>query len=215
MSTSSRAWPLGRAAMRWLSGVAAALALLTVGAPAAAREPSAEPIATVRRAPAARGLQIGALVDVGVPDLVGVSLVLRPWSWLRLHGGGTTNLFSFGLRGGATWVPFHAWISPSLTVEGGYVFEGDANTLTERFGVTSPMLKRVGYGYGNAHAGLELGSPDSFVFFVHAGFSALHTTLHEADAVLREELNQPSLSFADPKVWALVPSAKLGLLAYF
>ena len=42
-----------------------------------------------------------------------------------------------------------------------------------------------------------------------------HTTVHQADDVLREELGQPSLSFSDPQVSALVPSAKLGLLFYF
>lgn len=208
------AWPRRRATGLLLGVLALALSLGARLGTASAREPSPA-VATLRGGQAASGWQLGALVDVGVPDLLGVSLVVRPWHWLRLHGGATTNAVSLGLRGGATLTPFHAWISPSLTLEGGYVFEGNANTLTERFGITSAMLEQVGYSYGNAHLGLELGSPDSVVFFVHAGFSALHTTLHQVDDVLREELNQPSLSFADPQVWALVPSAKLGLLVYF
>ncbi|MBK6846752.1 MAG: hypothetical protein IPG96_04095 [Proteobacteria bacterium] len=215
MSRFSRTRSGRRALALSLASLLLGLLLSTVPSPVSAQEPSGAPAASVRGAPTASGWQLGALVDVGVPDLLGVSLVVRPWHWLRLHGGATTNAVSFGLRGGATLVPFHAWISPSLTVEGGYVFEGDANTLTESFGLTSPMLEQVGYSYGNAHLGLELGSPDSVVFFVHAGFSALHTTLHQADEVLREELEQPSLSFADPKVSALVPSAKLGLLVFF
>src|SRR6185369_4854552 len=118
-------------------------------------------VAAAQPAPKAPPLPIvGVMTDAGLPDGLAASLVVRPTSWLRLHGGGSYNLISAGVRAGVTLVPF-GW-GPSLSIEGGHYFEGDANNLMRRFAGSSwssnAALERVGYDYANAHLGLDFGS---------------------------------------------------------
>ena len=109
---------------------------------------------------------LGAMLDAGVPDGLGASAVYRPLYWLRLHLGVSTTTFSSGVRGGVTLVPLNFWISPSLTLEGGFLSEGDANGLVRTFSgnpqFSSTLLEKVSYAYGNAHLGVELGPPRRF-----------------------------------------------------
>lgn len=192
---------------------AAVLAVMP-GAARAQRTPRGVPAATAVRRPQPNDFRIGAQLDLGLPDLAGASLVIRPLHWLRLHGGATTSFVGFGLRGGVTLVPFHTIFAPSLTLEGGHVFDTNANKLTERFGLTSEALERVSYSYGNAHLGFELGSPDFCVFYLHGGVSVIRSTLKNTQQLMQEETGDPTLTFSDPKALALVPTAKIGVLFY-
>jgi hypothetical protein len=158
---------------------------------------------------------LGAMIDVGVPDVIGVSFVGRPLRWLRLHAGGSCNLVSGGIRGGVTLVPFDFKVSPSLTLEGGYTFEGDANWLTEKFGFSSRVLERIGYGYASAHLGLELGTPNRFIFFIHGGISLVVAKVHRFQDVLQDEAGDSSIDFSDPTLTIFTPSGKLGFVLYF
>src|SRR5262252_2974445 len=80
---------------------------------------------------------------------------------------------------GASLLPF-GW-GPSLTVEGGHYFDGDANGLVRKFAgsgyQSSAVLERVGYDYANAHLGLDLGFR-RVTFFVHAGMSFIRASVH-------------------------------------
>ena len=163
---------------------------------------------------------VGVMADVGLPDGAGASLVVRPAKWLRLTGGGTYNMISSGLRAGASLLPF-GW-GPSLSVEGGHYFDGDANGVMRRFvgsGYQSnAVLERVGYDYANAHLGLDLGFRRA-TFFIHAGFSYIRSTVHNIDSAIQSETSSGSstttLSFnKDPIIRAITPSAKLGLIVY-
>src|SRR5438105_2350281 len=49
---------------------------------------------------------VGVMMDAGAPDGANASLVFRPLSWLRAHGGGGYNMISKGIRAGATLLPF-------------------------------------------------------------------------------------------------------------
>lgn len=158
---------------------------------------------------------IGLMVDLGLPEIAGASLVVRPWRWLRAHAGASCDLISFGVRGGLAWVPFRGVFRPTLTIEGGHVFEGDANRVSRLFGLDSPALERVGYSHASAHLGFEIGNDDGFVFFLHGGASLLLSRIRNLQQVLQDETGDPSITFEDPLLQAWVPSAKLGFLYYF
>jgi hypothetical protein len=206
------------------SCLAGLFALLLAEVPALAQEPSAEPADVVQASapPPAPSLPlIGIMADAGVPDGMGGSLVFRPQRWLRVHGGGTYNMISSGLRAGATLLPFGS--GPSLTVEGGHYFDGDANGLVRRFAGPSydsnAALERVGYDYANAHLGLDIGSR-RVTFYLHAGMSYVRATIHHLDDVVQSSSSGDSSTGTqvsvkqDPVIRAFTPSAKLGLIVY-
>lgn len=166
---------------------------------------------------------LGVMADVGVPDGGSAAVVMRPMPQVRLHGGITHNLVSRGIRGGITYAPFRTTVGPTLTIDYGHYFDGDANpivrTVTGDPMFSSPLLDRVGYDYANAHLGLELGRR-WFTFYLHAGVSRVFSAVHGLDAAL-----DPAQTGADPNttitlsqdpgvaIWSV--SAKLGFIFYF
>ena len=178
--------------------------LVTSGTPQ--RDVPTIPSAAADREPSTRWL--GVTVDAGVPDGMAASVALRPWHWLRLQAGGLHNTISPGLRGGVSLVPFYFWITPSLTLEAGHYFDGDATWIARRLTPNrnlDPLFRNVGYDFGNAHLGLELGSPRSVSFFLRAGISYAKMT----------GINDPTIQAGDVPLSGVIPSAKLGLLIYF
>ena len=120
---------------------------------------------------------LGVVVEAGAPELVGVRLTVRPRRWIRLGVGPVSDLFSAGIAGGVTVVPLKSLVSPSLTVDGGYLFDGDTRGIPQKLGV--PIgAGRAAYGYLDAHAGLEIGANRRVCFFVHAGVSYVDLTAH-------------------------------------
>lgn len=161
----------------------------------------------------------GLQLDIGVPDGLMLSAVVRPAWWARLHAGAGSNSLSPGIRAGAALTPFGS--GPSLALEAGHYFEGDANGLVE--GITGApseahaVLRRIGYDFANAHLGLEFGQ-ERVQFFVHGGITYLRTTVHDVNAVINEDsTSQQSMTIditKDPTVVAMVPSVKIGIIAY-
>lgn len=146
-----------------------------------------------------------------------LSFVLRPVDIARFHAGLGYNGISPGLRIGAALLPF-GW-GPSVSLDYGHYFEGDANGLAGLFASAdegSALLERVGYDYVSLRAGMELGG-DRFTFFTRGGISWVRTTIHELDSLLEPggaitngrttiTVNQ------DPVLNAFVPSLQLGLI---
>jgi len=200
------------------------LLLVTVGllTPLSARasEIDASARASTEAAPAPLP-RLGVMADAGLPDGANASLVFRPLRWLRVHGGGSYNMISTGVRAGVTLVPFG--MGPSATLEAGHYFEGNANGVAQRFAgstFSSATLDRLGYDYGNAHLGLDLGYR-RVTFFVHGGMSYMRGQIHNADSLLSSQVSgiggngSTEISFKqDPTVRAWFPSAKIGLLVY-
>ncbi|HVP66014.1 MAG TPA: hypothetical protein VMT17_02000 [Anaeromyxobacteraceae bacterium] len=155
------------------------LALVLLAAPGAAwaDAPSAAPAApapTVEARPKLLGLQLAA----GLPDGVVLSLVYRPWYFLRLSAGPAYNYVGFGVQGAATLVPFHFPFTPTLTGEAGYFFPGNVNARLDQLGVSVPagmqgLLSHVGYTYLSSQLGLEFGGPEVFVFYIRFGLAWL------------------------------------------
>jgi hypothetical protein len=178
-------------------------ALLACLAPVARAETVA--VEATRPSPPPRRHFVGLMLDLGVPDLVGLAAVVRPIPQLRVHLGGTTDLFSGGIQGGASYIPLKTIASPSLTVEGGYVFSSTTHGIPQSLGIPIDG-SNIGYGHFSAHAGLEVGAHKRVSFFLHAGVSYLDIS------VTPEPGSNMGFKNASLHVWT--PSAKLGLAVY-
>lgn len=176
---------------------AIALALLA----AAPRAASASPV-------------VGVMADVGVPDGGMASLVVRPFSTVRLHAGAGHNLISTGVRAGVSWAPLRRTVSPTLSIDYGRYAEGDANALARRVSgdgaFSSVLLERVGYDFANAHVGVQLGR-ERVSLVIEAGVTRVTGQTRGTDAAAEPM----AVTFThDPRfeVWSL--SARLGLVIY-
>jgi hypothetical protein len=161
--------------------------------------------------------EFGIMVDAGVPDGANASLVYRPWSFLRLHAGGGTNLIAPGVRGGASLMLGVL----SATAEAGHYFAGDANDLARsisgNMALDVPSLRHVGYDYVNFSGGMEFG-PSWFTFFIHGGMSRVTGTVQDLGTTLTRaaEDDGTRVTFGkDPNVTIWSVSARLGLIVYF
>ncbi len=177
--------------------------------------------AEVQSAPAAESkpdlTHFGVLLDAGLPDGAGASVVFRPWSFLRVHAGVTSILFSTGFRGGVSYVPFNFFITPSLTVEGGYLPSGDANVAvrmaTGDSSFSSPALQDISYGFASAQLGLEVGPPRRFTFYLRGGLSYLDGNLGGLQSMLQQA--DATVQSRSLHLRMTLPSAKLGFIVYF
>lgn len=147
----------------------------------------------------------GLGLDLGAPDLVGLSLTARPMWWMRLQATGTTDLFSGGIGGGLTVLPLKTIVTPSLTAEGGHVFNAETHGIPRSIGIPLDGYK-IGYDYFDALLGMEVGAQNRVCFFIHAGVSYLDIS------VTQDKGTNMQFSNAALKVWG--PSAKLGLVVY-
>jgi hypothetical protein len=163
--------------------------------------------------------RFGIAGSVGVPDGVVASALFRPIDRLRLSAGGTWNYFGFGLQAGVGLKPFQWPIAPTLDLEAGHYFDADMTWLADQnAGVPTelrPLLRNVGYSYANLHAGVEIGSSRSLVFFARAGISYLWTTIRGVSEVTDTGSGQPvTVRFEDPQLRATIPSVKLGIIFF-
>ena len=159
---------------------------------------------------------VGLMADAGLPDGAIGSLVVRPWQWFRVYGGGGSNSVSRGWRGGFSLVPFGA--GPSVSLEYGHYNDGDANSVVRRVVSGefsgSPLLNKIGYDYLNAHAGLEFGGKH-VLFFVHGGISKVWAQVHNLNEAMKGSGSTTIEVTQDPKVTVVGSSFKVGLIVFF
>ena len=172
------------------------------------------------------------MIDAGVPDGIVASLVVRPLRQIKLHGGVGYNLVAPGVRFGASLAPVRWWLTPSLNVEAGRYFVGDANGLASMFESEesadggdggdgdNPILRELGYDYANIHLGIEIGST-RFSYYLQAGFSAIRGEIRNLDEALtnddddamdggrRVEVRENAIV----ELW--MPSARMGFVLFF
>ena len=162
--------------------------------------------------------RLGVMVDVGLPDGAGASLLYRPLPGLRLAVGGMTNAVSAGLRAGLTLEPLRTFVRPSLTLEGGHYFEGNANAVARRVSgdpsFDSQLLERFSYDFANAHLGLEIGAARRLSFFLHAGVSRVWLDVANVSETL-QRATQTGWSAQPVHVQLNSVSAKLGFILFF
>jgi hypothetical protein len=155
---------------------------------------------------------IGLALDAGTPDGIGVALLIRPWSWLRLQAAALDNT-GFGARVGLTWTPIHFAIAPTFTVEAGHFFSASqgGRMVLEDATFGGQLVSTVGYDFATAQAGLEIGPPDSWFAFVRAGASYVRTEVSTGPG-----MSGPNVVSADAlKAGLLIPSVKFGVALYF
>jgi hypothetical protein len=198
-----------RHALIWMRPVLVAACLLAAPPAAGADSP-------LGLASSSGSRRFGLMLDAGVPDGANASLVLRPWRAVRFHAGGSYNLVSPGIRAGVSLIPLDFWISPTLTIDGGHYFEGNANETIQRLsGDTSfsnAMLDRVGYDYANARLGIELGRK-WMTFYIHGGVSRILGTVHNIDSAIDSQTPVTVSNDVPVRIWTV--SARLGLIVYF
>ena len=73
------------------------------------------------------------------------------------------------------------------------------------------LFQRVGYDFGNAQLGLELGSPRGASFFLRVGVSYL-TAIGRG---VQQALTDQSLQAGNVKLSGVIPSAKIGMMYFF
>ncbi|MFL5345370.1 MAG: autotransporter outer membrane beta-barrel domain-containing protein [Hyalangium sp.] len=163
--------------------------------------------------------KLGAMLDVGAPDGIGVSAVVRPARWLRINGGVTTNTLSLGVRGGISLIPLTAIVSPSINLDVGHYFNTNYNKLIDRLGgiplKTTVPIDDVGYNYGGASLGLEIGKPERFSVYLRVGLAHGSMVIQDAEKLLQDVTGDPDVTAKPLNLRFTTPTAKLGFLLYF
>jgi hypothetical protein len=203
-------------------GLACAL-VLGLAPPARAQEPLPPPAPAVSAeapaAPAPALHRLGLSVDAGIPDGLAVSAVVRPWAWLRLHGGVTSNTLSYGLRAGVSWVPLQRAVSPSLNVDVGHYFDADYNKLVDRLGSTplktDATIDDVGYDYASASVGVEVGSPQRFAAYLRLGLSYSTLQIDNTEGLLQDVTDDADITSTPMDLRFTSPAVKLGVVLFF
>ncbi len=159
----------------------------------------------------------GLLLDGGFPDGLGASLLYRPIWFTRLHAGATYNFMGPGLRAGATLLPFHFFLTPTLSAEYGHAFDADASKLVSAFSKLSPsekiLLRSVGYDYLSVQLGLETGSPRTFAWFTRVGLSWIWPSVGNFQAAAQTA--NPNISaVSKPKIRVVTPSVSMGVYLF-
>ncbi len=170
--------------------------------------------------PAPKQTQFGINLDAGIPDGLALGLQYRPIQFLRVGAAASYNGFGFGARGTVTVIPFSFLVSPTLSVEAGHYWAADVAPLVRQAGLevpaeVVPLLQEVAYDYGNLHLGVEVGSPQHFMFYLRAGGSYIQSVVQNFGQVVQTSTGDATLEVDDLKVRAVVPSLKLGIVAFF
>jgi hypothetical protein len=160
------------------------------------------------------GNHFGVLVDAGAPGGAGVAAMFRPWRFVRVEGGVNYNYLSFGLRGGLTFIPFEFVVTPTVHVEGGHFFDGDASRFVSDPGVKI-LLSHVPENYLSTSVGLEFGSQQRSVFFIRAGMSWVFTEASNVAAAVNTSTGASTVkSAANMPILAQVPTLSVGFLLF-
>lgn len=157
---------------------------------------------------------VGVQLDVGVPDGIGVSLVITPGRYLRLSVGGLSNGVGVGVRAGVLLVAFPTSLfRPLLGVDGGYVFGGQLAWLPQLITDEAVRATITGLtvGFASAQAGFELGSKH-LAFTVRAGFSYVDAGVPSRTYVTG---NATTVTARGLVLTGVIPSARLGFLFSF
>jgi len=160
---------------------------------------------------------IGVQLDAGFPDGAVLAGAYRPVRYARFDGGLSYNLIGFGLRAGATAIPWDSVIAPTVRAEVGHVFESDASGFIGHFADLSAeekqALSKVSYTYAGLHVGAEVGSPDTAIVFLRVGVSWYWTALHDYPALVHS-LNPNATASGDASVTGRILSLHVGVLIY-
>lgn len=164
------------------------------------------------------GTHFGLALDAGFPAGATASVVVRPWSFLRLNAGIAHDVIAFGYKAGVTLIPFHWGVVPTLSFELGHFADGDVNSIiTVNDPVVKELVKQIGYDYMSADLGLEFGSQNRFVFYVRGGLTKISSSARNLNAALAAGNVGGTATYTvgrDPSVNAVIPAARIGFIVY-
>lgn len=203
----------GPRTVAWVAASSAILLTATFGlaAPNGPADAELDPLGEPARNELSR---LGLMFDLGTVDGGMLSLVYRPATWLRFHGGGGTNGAAPGLRAGASLAPFPQR-GLALSLDAGHFFPGDINGIFSAFAGASyddsRLLEDFDYSFVNLQAGWEV-ERSGLMFFVRGGVAFVWAEVPAPG--LTQIRNLSSLVDPDGSVEAFLPSLRVGLIGF-
>jgi hypothetical protein len=159
----------------------------------------------------------GLAVGAGFPHFGTASVVFRPVTHVRLSAGPSWNYAGWGVHGGVSLVPWNAWLTPVLALEGGRFFRSDVGRLVNDGGEdverVKSLLSGVDFAYASLDVGLELGAARGFAFSVRAGLSYVSIVANGSTTYTSDDGS--SVTIRDPALRGTLPSVKLGFRYWF
>ena len=164
--------------------------------------------------------RVGMQLDLGLPGAAGATLVYRPQWWVRVDGGLAYDYVGYGARAGLKLAASKGFVTPTLGVDAGHFFTGDASELMPSDNpAEQQLLKNAVYDFVTAHLGFEIGSQRRFSFYMRGGISYVSATAkgEPLTALLDEQLSDTMLvaHVGDAKLRAVLPSASVGFNIFF
>jgi len=191
-------------------------------APALAQSSPAGSLTEAQSAPwyaLSPGKKFGLGLDIGAPQGAGLTVLFRPWWWLEFNAGLAYNVIGTGIRGGLTVSPVRFPVRPTLSFDLGHYFSGD---LTKFTSTSDPyqqaLLKDAAYDFWSAQLGLEVGSRNSFSFYLRGGVTHVGATLPGPDFTnyVNEQIGSATDTYqvGDANFSALLPCVSLGFILF-
>ena len=152
-------------------------------------------------------------VSLGVPSGAEVGFVFEPWThWTRLELGLAHNSMSFGGVASATFTPIHFPIMPVLEVEAGFFPQASLPAFVS----SGKTLPTVGYDWVSFGPGLEFGSRDHVVFFLHPAITYMHISAGNMQNTLDSNGGGNGIQLGDATIngW-IMPTFRMGLSVLF
>jgi hypothetical protein len=179
-------------------------------APASA-EAQAEPDAAPRLP------RLGVGLGAGIPEFAALTVLYRPFRFLRLGAGPTWNYYGWGGHVGLSVVPGNWWITPVLAVEAGRYLRSSYSAAvrgsTDTANDLRTLLARVDYSYTAVDLGLEFGSPRGFSVSLRTGLAFVWIDARGTST--RRSDDGSVVSITNPELRATVPSTKLAFQYWF
>jgi hypothetical protein len=190
---------------------------LMISASVALADSNSDPYRPVTAIPSNNNsFRAGFDLSLGAPSGAELGFVFEPFThWTRLELGLTHSVTSsFGGMASATFTPIKFPIMPVLFVEGGFLPEGSLPS----FVASGKTLPTMGYDWLSVGPGLEFGSRDHVVFFLHPALTYIHLTTGNFQAVVDDNggSNTSGLKVANPTAsgWVM-PTGRIGLSILF
>jgi len=190
-------------------------AAATTAAPPPPAPASAEAQAEPDAAPRLPRLGVG--LGAGIPEFAALTVLYRPFRFLRLGAGPTWNYTGWGGHVGLSVVPGNWWITPVLAVEAGRYLRSSYSAAvrgsTDTANDLRTLLARVDYSYTAVDLGLEFGSPRGFSVSLRTGLAFVWVDARGTST--RRSDDGSVVSITNPAIRATLPSTKLAFQYWF
>jgi hypothetical protein len=165
----------------------------------------------------ARLPRLGVAVGAGFPEFAALTVLYRPFRFLRLGAGPTWDYYGFGGHVGLSVVPVNWWITPVVAVEAGRYLRSDYSGAVRSRSQSStdlkPLLAHVDYSYTAVDVGFEVGSPRGFSVSLRTGLAFVW--IDAMGTATKRNDDGSTVSITNPALRATLPSTKLTFQYWF